>query len=238
MKKGGSAVAGPIWNKFIKEALSVLPNEKFEKPNKDTNPKIIKPLIRGHWQGNENFFIDKISGKLAGEFTPEETTEEKVITNVHSILYWIDRDNILGPAPLDPSNNPQFSHWEIPIQNWWAQNSGKYKITTWAEKPTEVDDVHTGQYQPIISIIEPNETLVYSPDQRIQLRISSSGVYPLQKIDIFINNTFIKTISAPFYFSFIPEELDYLKSENELKIISYDSAFNRAENTIVFNVKQ
>ncbi|PIP68939.1 hypothetical protein COW91_02080, partial [Candidatus Nomurabacteria bacterium CG22_combo_CG10-13_8_21_14_all_32_8] len=27
MKKGGSAVAGPIWNKFINEALKVLPNE-------------------------------------------------------------------------------------------------------------------------------------------------------------------------------------------------------------------
>ena len=33
MKKGGGSVAGPIWNKFIKEALKNLPNEKFEKPN-------------------------------------------------------------------------------------------------------------------------------------------------------------------------------------------------------------
>ena len=29
MKKGGAAVAGPIWNKFINEALKTLPDEKF-----------------------------------------------------------------------------------------------------------------------------------------------------------------------------------------------------------------
>ncbi|MEK7104820.1 MAG: transglycosylase domain-containing protein, partial [Patescibacteria group bacterium] len=130
MKKGGSAVAGPIWNKFMNEVLKILPNEKFEKPNLETDPKIVKPVIRGYWQGNENFFIDKISGKLAGEFTPRETMEEKVITSVHSILYWVNKNDILGVPPLNPNDDSQFSRWEIPVQNWWAQNSGKYEITT------------------------------------------------------------------------------------------------------------
>ena len=35
--------------------------------------KKVKPVLRGIWQGNENFFIDKISGKLATENTPKET---------------------------------------------------------------------------------------------------------------------------------------------------------------------
>ncbi len=238
MKKGGSAVAGPIWNKFMNEALKILPNEKFEKPNLETDPKTVKPIIRGYWQGNENFFIDKISGKLATEFTPKETIIEKVITNVHSILYWINRDDILGAPPLNPNNNPQFNHWEIPVQNWWAQNSEKYKTTTWAEKPMETDNIHTEISQPIISLIEPDSTTVYPPNQRVWLKISSSGYFPLQKIDIFINDNFIDTIKSPFSFSFIPEELDNLKFENELKIISYDTAYNRTENILIFKVKQ
>lgn len=238
MKKGGSAVAGPIWNNFINEALKILPNEKFEKPNEETDPKIVKPVLRGYWQGNENFFIDKISGKLAGEFTPKETIEEKIITNVHSILYWVDRNDILGAPPTDPTNNQQFNHWEIPIQNWWNQNSGKYKITTWSEKPTEIDDIHTGTTNPNIKIIEPDETSIYSLDQKIQLKIINSGVFPIQKIDIFINNNFIDTIKAPFNFYFIPRELDNLKFENELRLISYDSVYNRTENTLIFKVKQ
>jgi penicillin-binding protein 1C len=238
MKSGGSTVAGPIWNKFISEALKVLPNEKFEKPNLEVDPKIVKPVLRGYWQGNENFFIDKISGKLATEFTPKETTQEKVITNVHSILYWVSRDNILGDAPLNPNENQQFSHWEVPIQNWWAQNSGKYKITSRSEKPTTFDDIHTGISNPTVSIIEPNEITTYLPNQKIQLKVFSSGYFPLQKIDVFINNTFIDTIKYPFNYYFIPEELDNLKSENELKIISYDTAYNRTENILVFKIKQ
>ena len=238
MKKGGSAMAGPIWNKFMNEALKILPNEKFEKPNLDIDIKTIKPVLRGYWQGNENFFIDKISGKLASEFTPKETTEEKIITNVHSILYWVDKNDILGLPPIDPENDSQFSHWEIPVQNWWTQNSGKYRITNQAEKPTEIDDVHIDINKPIVSIVEPDTTSVYSPNQRIQLKVSNSGRFPLQKIDIFINNTFLDTIKTPFNFSFIPGELDNLKSENELRIISYDTIYNSSESTSIFKVKQ
>src|SRR3989338_3696635 len=130
MKKGGVAVAGPIWNKFINEALKTLPNEKLEKPNLDIDPTAIKPILRGNWQGNESFFIDKISGKLAGPNTPQETMQEKVITNVHTILYWVDRSDIMGPPPSNPTGDSQFNHWDVPIQNWWAQNSGKYGTTS------------------------------------------------------------------------------------------------------------
>ena len=174
---------------------------------------------------------------MATEFTPKETLEEKVVTNVHSILFWVDRANILGAPPEDPYDNPQFNHWEIPAQNWWAQNSGKYKITTWSEKPTEVDNIHTGISDQVVSIIEPNPISIYSKDQKINLKISNSGHFPLQKIDLFINNAFIDTLKPPFSFSFVPAEIDNIKSENELKIISYDAVYNRAENSSIFKVE-
>ena len=168
--------------------------------------------------------------------TPEETKTEVVIPNVHSILYWVDKNNILGPAPTNPSDDSQFNHWEIPVQNWWAKNSGKYGVTTWADKPMTLDDVHTGIYTPIISITEPDTTSIYSKYQKIQLGIENTGSYPLQKIDVFVNDVFLDTVMPPFNFSFIPEELDNLKAENELKIISYDTAYNRGETSIIFKV--
>lgn len=238
MKKGGSAVAGPIWNKFINEALKILPDEKFEKPNIENDSEKLKPVLRGLWQGNEHFFIDKISGKLASEFTPNETKQEKVITNVHSILYWINRDDILGPPPVNPQDNSQFNHWEIPVQNWWAQNKGKYAITTLSEIPQTIDDVHTEMNKPNVSIIEPNTITNYLPDQKIQLKISSIGRFPLQKIDIFVNDVYLGTSNSPFNFSFVPSELDNLKAENELKIISYDTAYNRGEVISVFRIQE
>ncbi len=238
MKKGGASVAGPIWNKFINEALKALPDERFEKPNLDYDPNIVKPALRGNWQGNENFFIDKISGKLAGPNTPQETMQEKVITNVHSILYWVDRSDIMGPPPSNPLGDSQFNHWDVPIQNWWAQNSGKYGTTSVYERPTMVDDVHTGASRPIVSIIEPNTSTIYPPNQKINLRISNGGAYPLMKMDIFINDSYVGTSEAPFVFSFTPSNIENLEIENEIKIIVYDSIYNISEASLRFKVKQ
>ncbi|MFZ2072557.1 MAG: penicillin-binding transpeptidase domain-containing protein, partial [Minisyncoccia bacterium] len=237
MKKGGSAVAGPIWNKFIIEALKILPSENFEKPNLETDPEKVKPVLRGFWQGNEHFFIDKISGKLATENTPKETKIEKVITNVHSILYWVNKKDILGAPPTNKEDDSQFNHWEIPIQNWWAQNSGKYPIITTSQIPQTTDDAHTDSNKPTISIVEPNTINTYSPDQKIQLKISSVGRFPLQKIDIFVNDVYLGTSNFPFNFSFIPSDLENLMAENQIKIISYDSAYNRSEASSVFRVQ-
>jgi len=237
MKKGGAAMAGPIWNKFMNEALKNLPNESFEKPDLEVDPIKVKPILRGFWQGNENFFIDKISGKLATENTPKETLQEKVITNVHSILYWVDRNDISGQAPLNPESNPQFSHWEIPVQRWWAQNRDKYPITTWSEKPVLFDDIHTDISAPIVSILEPNEETIYSPNQRINLKIFNSGIFPIQKIDIFINGIYLGAAQPPFNFSFKPAELENLQTDNELKIISYDTVYNRDETNLNFKVE-
>jgi hypothetical protein len=214
-----------------------MPKESFEKPDLQTDPTKVKPVLRGFWQGNENFFVDKISGKLATENTPKETLQEKVITNVHSILYWVNRSDITGPAPKNPEANPQFSHWEIPVQRWWAQNKNRYSVTTWNEKPVLSDDIHTDSTAPMVSILEPNETTTYLPDQKVNLKISSSGKFPLQKIDVFINGAYLGTDQPPFDFSFKPGELGNLQGDNELKIISYDTAYNRGEASVIFKVE-
>jgi penicillin-binding protein 1C len=238
MKKGGVSVAGPIWNKFMNEALKTLPREEFEAPNLSYDPATVKPILRGVWQGNQSFFIDKISGKLATEFTPPETREERVVTNVHSILYWVNRKDITGPPPADPSADPQYEHFEIPLQNWWAQNSYRYGVTTQASIPSEPDNIHNGTSTSAISLIEPNSITAYNKDQKINVLISSQGTYPLQKIEVFVNNVYIGNAGAPFTFSFIPSDLDNLQENNTLRVIGYDSAFNRSEASTVFRVTQ
>jgi len=238
MKKGGVAVAGPIWNKFISTALENLPDERFEEPNLDVDPEIVKPALRGSWMGNESFFIDRISGKLATEYTPKETLEEKVITNVHSILYWVDRNDILGAPPENPSSNPQFEHWEIPIQNWWAQNKGRFQITTASDKPRMEDDIHTGELKTIITIIEPNSKTTYQPNRTINVKVGTSTKYPIIRMDVFVNNTYLGTSDSATGFSFIPRDIEDLQKENELKVIAHDSVYNTGEATLVFKIEE
>ncbi len=236
MKKGGAALAGPMWNKFINEALKTLPDEQFEKPSFEIDPRKVKPALRGFWQGNENFFIDKISGKLATELTPVENLTEKVITNVHSILYWVDKNDITGTPPVNPKESSQFNHWETPIQNWWAENSYKYTTTTDKDIPTSTDDIHTEALKPIVVINEPNSTTLYKSDQALQLKISSLGHFPLKKIDVFVNDMFLASMESPFIFSFTPISLENIQASNKIKLVSYDSVGNRGETTSLFNI--
>ncbi len=94
MKKGGSALAGPIWNKFITEALKTLPDERFEEPDLYIDP-MTKPILRGYWQANP-----------------------------HTILYTVDKNDITGPAPTNPESDSQFWHWETTVQDWIFRNGG------------------------------------------------------------------------------------------------------------------
>jgi len=238
MKNGGVALAGPIWNKFMNAALKTLPNETFQKPDLTTDPATLKPVLRGFWQGNENFFIDKISGKLATSETPDQTKQEKVVTNVHSILYWVDKNNITGPSPVNPQNDPQFNHWEIPVQNWWSQNAAKYPVTTLLDKPTATDDVHTDANKPVITITQPDSSTSYLPNQRISLKVTSMGRFPLQKMDVFVNDVYIGSTDSNLNFSFIPKDLDNLKSSNTIRVISTDIVYNSTETDSTFQVKQ
>lgn len=234
MKKGGVALAGPIWNRFMTEALKDKEKENFETTDTYDDPRNVKPILRGSWLGNETFFIDKISGKLATINTPKETLEEKTITNVHTILYFINKNNIFGDMPVE--KDPQFTNWEIPIQNWWQKNSYRFGQITTNDIPVLEDDIHTDDSKPTVNIINPINQKTYKNNERIFLNINNVGKFPLKKIDIFINDIFLDSINSPFNYSFIPEQIDSIKNENVFKIISYDDAYNRGESSITFFV--
>lgn len=236
MKKGGVSLAGPIWNKFMQVALAVIPSETFEKPNTYADPLTVKPALRGQWQGNESFFVDKFSGKLATASTPPEAVEEKTVTNVHTILYWVDPKDITGPPPADPSDNYQFNNWEVPMQKWWTENKYRFPFTNWGDKPRAEDDVHVGALRPNVSITSPKNDVVYPQDQKITLRLANTSPFPLAKVEVFINGIYMDSLIPPFNFSFLPQNLENLEEVNEIKIIYYDTVYNRGEATTTLRI--
>lgn len=231
-KKVAGFIVAPMWNAFFNEVLVNLPAEKFKKPN---IPIPEKPILHGIWQGGESYFIDKISKKLATEFTPAELKEEKVITNVHSILYWVDKNNILGPRPEHPEKDPQFELWETPVLKW-AENQ-KIKTETINDVPKELDDVHKPEFAPKITIIEPKSENTYNENSKITIQLQNSSKFPVSRVDIFLNNIYLgSTVNSPFNFSFTPNSIEGIKDKNELKVIVYDTVKNKGETTIVLNI--
>ncbi|MDO8572792.1 MAG: PBP1A family penicillin-binding protein [bacterium] len=236
-KKVAGFIVAPMWNSFMKEVLSDPDYQSvvFEKPVLKY-PTTLKPILRGIWKGGEAYTIDRISGKLATEYTPEETKEERILTNVHEILYWVDKNNPLGPRPEHPEGDPQFSLWEKPVREWVArQGIGEQSRDI---IPKEVDDVHGPGFSPNITVVYPNDGASLHASGKVFVSINSAGRFPLARADFFVNDIFIGSSNKdPFGFSFIPNEIDGMKPQgNTLRVVGYDSVFNTSSVSVLFGI--
>jgi len=193
-QQGGSILAAvPIWNAFLVQALKSQPAETFTSPDPVTSDK---PLLNG-----------EISSVNDG---------------IHDILYYVDRSNPLGPAPLRPQSDSQFSNWENPVLAWAAiygqtNNSRSTAGLPQGDLPPEDD-----------SLIE-----VRSPasGSRARSKVAVHALIHLEgqniaKIQVYFNNDFIDQRVGNFGSSF-----DYkatirpttITDTNFLKIVVTDS---------------
>ncbi|MEK7506887.1 MAG: PBP1A family penicillin-binding protein [Patescibacteria group bacterium] len=86
----GISAAGPLWHEFMARALADASVEEFIKPN----PLAIdKPMLNGDYNGPDG---------------------------IHTILYYINKNEPAGDGPSDPTGDPQFKNWEAAVQRWLA----------------------------------------------------------------------------------------------------------------------
>lgn len=230
-KNVAGLIVSPLWRKLMDVALASTTPTSFIKPQPiDPN---LKPALRGIWQGNETYFIDTVSGKLATDQTPPETKKEIAIPNVHSILYWVDKSDPTGPIPENASSDPQFNLWEYPVQEWLKTNP--VASTT---KPTSYDDVHTEANKPKINIVLPNNNQNYGRNDRVLISFTYTSKYPLMKAEYYLNNELVNTSDqSPFFGSFIPSSTNSLEyGNNTIKVVVYDSVYNKTEINIPVNI--
>lgn len=233
-KKVAGMIVAPLWNAVMTSALQNLPNETYSKPE-PINTVGMKPVLRGVWKGGTSFFTDSVSGKIATEFTPKETTVENVIQSVHSILYWVDKNNPQGPAPTNPAADPQFNLWEYPVRKW-AQENG-YVDATNVIVPTEKDTIHTAQSKPQVVIVSPVEEQTYSSAQQIPVQLEVQSRNQIIKTEIFVNGESVGvTNSNSSQISLNLKNITSLQPENELKIIVTDSQYNTGEATMTLRI--
>ncbi len=234
-KKVAGYIIAPFWNQVMKKALENYPKEFFKKPEVE-NSFNLKPVLRGKWQGGTSYFIDTVSGKLATEYTPIETTSEIVTGETHDILYWIKKESPREDPPLRPEDDSQFISWEYGVQKWLIQNN--IRPVDESSIPTEFDDVHIPENKPVVFIEEPQNNQVYESDKKITSSIEYSANYPITKAEYYINENFVgSSVSSTFSFSFIPKDLEYIKNgENEMRVVLYDSIFNRGEVRSIFTI--
>lgn len=230
VKKVAGMITAPMWRAFFDKVLPGLPEEKFKKPD-PIDETTLKPVIKGNWRGGTEYTIDKASGKIATMYTPEELKETKVVTEVHTILYWLNKKDPLGPRPLTPQNDSQFLNWETPVRKWALSQGILDEYVSII--PTGTDNLHGPEFAPQIMITSPIEGTEYGLNDNLNIgfRVVQSK-FPVIQADFFINNYFMgSSKTAPFNFSFKPSEISGIKNINSIKIVVYDNVRNSSETT-------
>ncbi len=230
----------PVWGAFMSQVARNFPEESFVAPPAPLTDG--KPVLRGIWQGGQSYTIDKVSGKLATQYTPQETRQEVIYDSVHTILQWVNKDDPRGPALSDPNQDPQYQYWEYGVRKWFAQyqqsHPGFKESTGPFVVPTAVDDIHTADKMPSVTFMSPTPNSSVNPQIPLSIHLKvTSGQQP-KKTEVYLNNKYVLTAeSDPLNFSFVPADTGALSSSNTLSVTVYDAAFNKGQASINFSTQ-
>ncbi len=223
---GGFSAAGPIWNAFMKRALSGTPIESFNAP---TIQQTGKPILDGQIS-SARLVIDKASGKIATQYTPESYKEERTFAEYHSILHYVDRADPLGTPPSEPQKDPYYAPWESAITSWiQTQQEKTGKTISQEAPPTAFDDVHIPENFPIVKFIKPQEN--GSIGRSIDIEVLASAPRGVSRVEFYVDGLYIGSDdSSPFSIStHLPNSID--KGFHTLKAIGYDDVENQGSVT-------
>ncbi len=184
----GATVAAPIWHYFMKNVLKNTPIQTFPAPK---DYKTGKAIIDGKLPP-KIIKIDRSSGLLATSSTPPSLIVEKKIPIYHSILYYVNRNNPLGPAPKDPAIDPQYNSWEKAVQTWVIKNASSSPLLASSSLPTTYDKLHNQKNKPLIKIISPLSKQNLNT-ANLEVQIIATAPRGINRTEYFINNNLWQT---------------------------------------------
>jgi penicillin-binding protein 1C len=114
-KRIAGFIVAPFWRAFMDVVLPTLPDEQFKTP--DPVDQTIKPILRGVWPSSQQMFYFSSTTPLYGQL---QYSQLQNVPDQHSLLFYVDRRNPLGPAPINPESDGQFQNWEYGVRNWFA----------------------------------------------------------------------------------------------------------------------
>ena len=228
---GGSRVAAPIWNQFMREALADQPAEAFPAPPANT---ATKPVLKGSAGGGITLMIDKVTGKIATSSTPEKYIEEKMFIQPHSLLHYVQKDDPRGDPPENPEWDPQYFGWEKGIQDWITRK--KEEDPDWdisfEEPPTEFDDIHSLELIPTLEIVYPQFDSILTTRQ-IDTDIRVTAPRGVKKVTYRLDDAYIGIVNShPFNLNYYAENIE--PGEHTLSIIVEDDVGNKLEEEVTF----
>lgn len=100
IKSVAGFIVAPWWHEIMAYALTKYPKAYFGEP--EPIYSTLPPLLQGNWQVPDR----------NGAIFP------------HSLLYWVDKSNPLGPPAPAPEQDAQYRYWEYAIGTWYSAHPG------------------------------------------------------------------------------------------------------------------
>lgn len=193
-KKIAAFIIAPMWHEFLEYAMEKYPADSFVPPSPEANPDSLPPVLRGEWN------TDPSQG-------------------VHSILYWINKDDPRGPRPAQPQADPQFAYWDYAVQLWTNQATGT---------------VNGGPISGPFSIITPAQGAFLQPLSPILFTASAQQPETITRVMYYLNGTLIGMANQP------PYNVLYTPSGRglfSLRAVAEHRDFSHEEQTITFTIQ-
>lgn len=226
---GGSRVAAPIWNHFMKKALEGSAVESFPPL---PEPKTNKPALRGSTGGSVTLRVNKITGNLANSSTPAQLIVDRTYTQAHDILHYVQKDDPQGAIPENPGSDPHYQVWEDAIKQWIERKRAadpNWEIV-FEEPPTREDDEYSMELIPTLEIVYPTPSTTFT-SQTIITDIRASAPRGIDRVTYKIDEIYAGVeYEHPFN---LQKELPWLTPGNHiLTVIVQDDLGNRVEASV------
>ncbi len=202
----GVIIAAPIANEYMSRILDGLPNESFNAPDA---VKANKGVLNNEIGETVEKYVDKgtqhiIPDECVDSY-PAEYKEKKEFKEVHTILYYLKKEDPLGSTPEKPENDPMYTSWEKAIQ-LWAEGQDGY-IT----EKTEYEDcnLRSADQTPTVTILTPaSGEKVTNKTFSISARIHAGTNRTVKKVEYIIDNTTVDVkTSGDFTSTYTPTTL-------------------------------
>lgn len=199
VQQASARIIGPMWKEFMDYVLTKVPDETFEEPEPVSSST--KPFLNGVWKGPQN--------------------------EVHSELYWLNRNNIQGEVPGYNSKDPLFNLFENGVLNW-ASNQGYSMVNS---------TIGTINQNPVFTITSPSNGTSIPTNERTNITVAGFSDQTTQ-VEYYINGKIIgKSTESPFSFSFIPSSIPDIEPENDLKAVATERLDKAIEAKSIFTIK-
>ncbi|MFA5961396.1 MAG: transglycosylase domain-containing protein [Parcubacteria group bacterium] len=233
MKQGadGVFVAAPIWRAFMDEALKNTNKEEFPKYEpEDTD----KDVLNGKLSMKNEVKVCEIPGKdnkycLVSDACPNNKAKKKKFADAHSILYYVNKDDVRGDAPKDPEKDPQFKNWEDAIKKWLKDND----YSTDSAPTDKCESKDFSKYKINIESISPSGGTISTGSFSISVKLSAP--YGVKKATIKVDGNEIASNDNDSFSANYTVPSDKYNSSLEIKVDAEDDNGNSDSKSVRVN---